>query len=61
LSRKSSKTSQEASESSDHSDAILNKRRTDEESEPSDGGKKNTSRDEDRRIRKKNRIKHKVT
>merc|ERR1711997_688485 len=31
---KSSKTSQEASESSDHSDAILNKRRTDEESEP---------------------------
>ena len=52
---KSSKTSHEASESSDHSDANFNKRRTDEESEPSDGGKKNTSRDEDRRKERKNR------
>merc|ERR1712141_85266 len=41
---KTSKTSHEASESSDHSDANFNKRRTDEESEPSDCGKKSTSR-----------------
>ena len=49
-----SKNSQESSENSDHSDANL-KRRTDEESEPSDNGKKNGERECDSKKDRKSR------